>query len=209
MRRAGDLWPRVTCFVNLMEAALAAAAGKRRRPDVARFLLDLEPELVRLRQELENDSYQPGPYRSFLMRDPKPRLISAAPFRDRVVHHALTRVVEPIYEARFSECSFACRRGFGNCGEEVRQGSAISASESCTRRGSICRVKQQERSGPVVASRRNLAGARLSRVSPECGASARSGAPALRRCTRPSSRGQRGRRSWMPRWRCRRPPAAT
>jgi retron-type reverse transcriptase len=113
MRRAGDLWLRVASFANLMEAALASAAGKRHRPDVARFLLDLEPELVRLRQELEDDSYQPGPYRSFLMRDPKPRLISAAPFRDRVVHHALTQVVEPLYEARFSECSFACRRGFG------------------------------------------------------------------------------------------------
>jgi retron-type reverse transcriptase len=47
------------------------------------------------------------------VRDPKPRLISAAPFRDRVVHHALTQVVEPVFERRFSSASFACRVGLG------------------------------------------------------------------------------------------------
>jgi retron-type reverse transcriptase len=114
VKRAGNLWPRVASFTNLLEAALAAAAGKRRRPDVAGFMLDLEPELVRLREELEDDSYRPGPYRSFRAQDPKPRLISAAAFRDRVVHHALTRVLEPVWERRFSECSFACRTGFGS-----------------------------------------------------------------------------------------------
>jgi len=94
-------------------AARRAAAGKRSRPDVAAFLLDLEPQLVALQHELRNASYTPGPYRCFPIRDPKPRLISAAPFRDRVVHHALTQVLEPVFEKRFSKDSFACRKGCG------------------------------------------------------------------------------------------------
>jgi RNA-directed DNA polymerase len=92
------------------------ARGKRSRLDVARFLLNLESELWLLRRELEEERYHPGPYRSFRVRDPKPRLISAAPFRDRVVHHALTQVLEPIFERRFSKDSFACREGFGTHG---------------------------------------------------------------------------------------------
>lgn len=113
MKRIGGLWPELSSFANLLHAAEAAAAGKRRRPDVAAFLMDLESNLAALGRELVNGSYRPGAYHSFEIREPKPRQISAAPFRDRVVHHALTRVVEPIFEARFSPYSFACRKGLG------------------------------------------------------------------------------------------------
>ena len=113
MKRMGGLWPTLTSADNLYLAARRAARGKRAKPGVARFLYDLELEIPRLRRELSDGSYQPGPYRSFLVRDPKPRLISAAPFRDRVVHHALTQVLEPIFERRFSARSYACRVGFG------------------------------------------------------------------------------------------------
>ena len=58
-------------------------------------------------------TYQPGEYRSFFIYDPKRRLISAAPFRDRVVHHALCNVIEPIFERSFSSASFANRLGKG------------------------------------------------------------------------------------------------
>ena len=113
MRRVSNLWPDLTSFANLLSAAEAAAAGKRKRPDVATFLMHLEPELMQLRRELLEGSYQPGPYRRFTILDPKPRQISAAPFRDRVVHHALTNILEPIFERRFSNHSFACRIGKG------------------------------------------------------------------------------------------------
>ena len=113
MKRIGNLWPELTSFANLLDSAHAAAAGKRSRPDVAAFLLDLEPNLLALRRELLDDTYRPGPYRTFTILDPKPRQISAAPFRDRVVHHALTRMLEPVYERRFSPYSFACRVGKG------------------------------------------------------------------------------------------------
>ena len=125
MRRIGGLWPEVTSFGNLLAAAEAAAAGKRKRPDVAAFGLNLEPELVRLQRELMNQSYRPGRYRTFTILDPKPRQISAAPFRDRVVHHALTGVLNPLFERRFSPNSFACRVGMGThkALEQAREGA--------------------------------------------------------------------------------------
>src|SRR5262249_9952400 len=58
-------------------------------------------------------TYRPGPYRTFVIREPKPRFISAAPYRDRIVHHALTQVLEPIFERFFLPDSYACRPGKG------------------------------------------------------------------------------------------------
>ena len=113
MRRVGGVWPRIVCWQNLLDAALAAARGKRKRPDVARFMANLETNVCAIQRELESGNYQPGGYRTFWIRDPKPRQISAAPFRDRVVHHALTQVLEPVFEPRFTAYSFASRKGFG------------------------------------------------------------------------------------------------
>ena len=113
MKRVTHLWPALVTWRHLVHSAHAAALGKRSRPDVARFTADLEPNLLRLQHELTTGTYQPGPYRTFWIRDPKARLISAAPFRDRVVHHALTRILEPVFEKRFTPFSFASRKGFG------------------------------------------------------------------------------------------------
>ena len=95
------LWSELTSLPNLFNAARRAAAGKKARPDVAAFQANLEPELHRLRRQLIGGSYRPGPYHTFRIVDPKPRLISAAPFPDRVVHHALTNIVEQVFERRF------------------------------------------------------------------------------------------------------------
>jgi len=80
---------------------------------VAAFEFNLELELPRLQAELADESYRPGPYRHFTLYERKPRRISAAPFRDRVVHHALCNVIEPLWEARFIHDSYACRVGRG------------------------------------------------------------------------------------------------
>jgi retron-type reverse transcriptase len=101
MKRAGNLWPQLISFSNLLYAARKAERGKRFRDCVLRFHLDLERELWRLHGELANHTYEPGDYRTFTIREPKPRLISAAPYRDRVVHHALVNVLEPIFERSF------------------------------------------------------------------------------------------------------------
>ena len=113
MIRVGGLWEKITTFENILAAARAAAEGKKKRPDVARFLMNLEPEVHRLRRDLMAGTYEPGGYRTFWVYEPKPRQISAAAFRDRVVHHALTRVLEPVFERRFTADSFACRKRKG------------------------------------------------------------------------------------------------
>ena len=113
MKTYKNLYPQICAFENLFLAYRAAARGKRGRPEVAAFERDLEPNLFRLQEELLAQTYRPGPYRHFPIRDPKPRVISAAPFRDRVVHHALVRIIEPIFERRFVYDSYACRVGKG------------------------------------------------------------------------------------------------
>lgn len=113
MKRAGGLWPRVTSFDNLQRAANMAARGKRRVASVARFLERLEPESLRLQRELLEGAWHPGRPFTFTIIEPKERVISAAPFRDRVVHHALIDVLEPWLERRMIHESFACRRGKG------------------------------------------------------------------------------------------------
>ena len=80
---------------------------------MARFLFQSERELWRLHEELACKTYRPGPYRTFTIYEGKTRQISAAPFRDRVVHHALTGILEPIFERSFIFDSYACRKGKG------------------------------------------------------------------------------------------------
>jgi retron-type reverse transcriptase len=113
MRRVGNLWEAITDFGNLLEAYHAARKGKRYRPSVLAFQHNLEGELLALQEELQAFTYQPGTYHQFWIHDPKHRLISAAPFRDRVIHHALCRVIGPHLERSFVGESFANRTGKG------------------------------------------------------------------------------------------------
>ena len=100
-------------FDNLLLAYRKASKGKRGHADVAEFEYRLEDHLLQLQRELIDQSYQPGGYHSFYIHDPKKRLISAAPFRDRVVHHALCNIIEPVFERSFIFDSYANRIGKG------------------------------------------------------------------------------------------------
>ncbi len=113
MKRHGNLWPELVSFRNLLHAAQQAGRGKRGLANVARFRFDLENQLCRIQDDLISQSYEPGPYHTFEICEPKRRLISAAPFRDRVIHHALCNVLEPIFERCFLFDSYACRKGKG------------------------------------------------------------------------------------------------
>jgi RNA-directed DNA polymerase len=103
----------VASLENLLAAAREALRGKRSRPPGAAFFADLEHEVAALHRELRTGSYRHGPYRYFEIREPKPRQVAAARFRDRVVHHAIVRVIEPLFEPRFIEDSYACRKRRG------------------------------------------------------------------------------------------------
>lgn len=108
-----QLWPKVVAWENLVAAYHACRRRKRYKPDATRFHFAWETNLAEIQAELIAGTYVPGDYRHFYITDPKPRKISAAPFRDRVVHHALVRVLEPLFEKRFIFDSYACRRGKG------------------------------------------------------------------------------------------------
>ncbi len=113
MKRHSRLWPKLVSFENLYLAYRKARRGKRNSRAATRFEHHLERELSELRLDLITQTYRPGPYRTFTIHDVKPRLISAAPFRDRVVHHALCNVLEPVFERSFgfdSESGVAPRR---------------------------------------------------------------------------------------------------
>jgi retron-type reverse transcriptase len=103
------LFTKIISFENLLIAAGKAQKGKRFKPTTALFNLNLEKELLSLQNELIEKGYRHGNYRDFQINDPKKRLISAAPYRDRVVHHALCNIIEPIFDRKFIYDSYACR----------------------------------------------------------------------------------------------------
>ena len=114
MRRDGPSFDEVAAFAPLCRAARQAARGLGQRRSVAAFLADLEPEVLALERELRDGSYLPRPMVTFHIRDPKPRTISVAAFRDRVVHHALCAALSPRFERHADFDSYACRVGKGN-----------------------------------------------------------------------------------------------
>jgi len=108
-----NLWEEVCSFDALCRASRRAARGKKRVRAAARWLADLEPACLRLESRLRDRSWRPGKPTTFVIHDPKTRTITAAPFGDRVVHHALMDALEPHFEARMLPHSFACRKGKG------------------------------------------------------------------------------------------------
>jgi RNA-directed DNA polymerase len=103
----------IASLENLFLAAWRARQGKSRRPDVEGWWQHRGQHLARLREALLSGAYQPGAYRFFEIHDPKQRLIAAAPFEDRVVHHALCNRMAPVLERRFIARSFSCQIGKG------------------------------------------------------------------------------------------------
>ncbi len=111
---SGDgMYEQLCSDENLYLAYRKAARGKRGKAPAAHFEYRLEDNLVALQHELIEKTYTPGAYSSFYIHEPKRRLISAAPFRDRVVHHALCNVIEPLFERTFIADSYANRKKKG------------------------------------------------------------------------------------------------
>ncbi len=108
-----ELYAELCSWDNLTLAYRKTARGKRGKGPAARFEYRLEDNLVALQRELQAQTYTPGAYHSFYIHEPKRRLISAAPFRDRVAHHALCNIIEPPFERSFIADSYANRVGKG------------------------------------------------------------------------------------------------
>ena len=112
-RKVDGLFDQIANFGALMQATQRAAAGRRRQPEVAAYLAHQEHHALRLAEALTDGTWRSGPYRRIVVHEPKERLVSAAPFADRVVHHALCGVIGPIFERGFVADSFANRTGMG------------------------------------------------------------------------------------------------
>ncbi len=107
------LYERFCGKENLQLAYEKARRGKTNNPRVKEFSEHWRHNLALLRWELQTWAYRPRPLRRFVLRDPKTRLISVSDFRDRVVHHALVNILQPIFEPRFISDSYASRKGKG------------------------------------------------------------------------------------------------
>ncbi|MFN0126864.1 MAG: reverse transcriptase/maturase family protein [Verrucomicrobiales bacterium] len=114
MKRAGRLLEQIATLENVAAAYWLAAKGRRRSEGARSFAMDPDRQINRLVIELADGTWHPGPYHMFQVRDPKLRVIHAAPFRDRVAHHALMRVCGPHLERGAMPYSFACRTGRGS-----------------------------------------------------------------------------------------------
>lgn len=108
-----NLWPDIIAWSTLIEAWNRTAKGRTRQRDVIAFRSNLEPNLIQIQESLIHGTYRTGPYHRFFVYEPKRREIASLPLKDRVVQHALVQVIEPIFEARFIDQSFACRTGKG------------------------------------------------------------------------------------------------
>jgi len=113
VKRFGQLYDAICDWDNLELAARRARKRKRYRWYAEDFELRRESVLREVHDELVAQRWQPAPYETFRIYDPKERLICAAPYRDRIVHHAVCNIVAPLLERSFIAHSYACRVGKG------------------------------------------------------------------------------------------------
>ena len=113
MKTYGHLYSRLCDYNNLFLAFQKAKQRKAKKEYVIAFEKNLENNLYALQWELLTHTYRLRPLTTFTVRDPKTRKISASNFRDRVIHHAVCNIIEPIFEPRFIFDTFANRKGKG------------------------------------------------------------------------------------------------
>ncbi len=113
MKRIGYLYEKAFTPEALLAAFHAAARHKHGKRACFEYERHLASNLDALHRELQDGTYRPRPYFSFMVYEPKPRQIYAPAFRDLVVQHAIYAVVEPIFDRSFIAQSFACRIGYG------------------------------------------------------------------------------------------------
>ena len=120
MKSYKNLYPKLCSYENLKKAFEKARKNKSSMPYVIEFEKDLENNLRNLKKDLESFTYKPAPLKRFIIKDPKTRVIRKSIFRDRVVHHAVVNILDPIYEKVFINDSYANRINKGTLAALVR-----------------------------------------------------------------------------------------
>jgi len=108
-----DLFDQIINIENLFLSWLEFRKGKANKIDVQIFERNLEDNLFKLHWELKNNIYRHQPYKSFTIYDPKIRVIHKATVRDRIVHHAVFRILYPVFDPYLMPDSYSCRVGKG------------------------------------------------------------------------------------------------
>ena len=107
------MYTHICSLENVLKAYFLACKGNRYKAAVTRYSFLLESNLIALTHTLVNGTYSPRPYTHFTVTDPKKRQIAAPAFPDRIVQHALVKIIEPLFEKCFITDSYACRKGKG------------------------------------------------------------------------------------------------
>ena len=151
MKTYKNLFPKIVDEKNLLNAFQNASEGKRFSNGVLDFEKNLAKNILRLRQELLAKQYQHSKYHFFCLFDPKERKISAACFRDQIVHHALCQIIEPIFDKKFIYDSYACRQVKGSHRAVKRlQKFLIEMYQRERERERVYPVEFAERSGATI-----------------------------------------------------------
>ena len=114
MKLYRDIFENIIAPENLFLAWDTFKKGKRNKPDVARFEMNLEQHIFAIHHELAHKSYHHGPYTAFYINDPKQRHIHKASVKDRIIHHAIYRVLAPLFDPMFIHTSYSCRINKGH-----------------------------------------------------------------------------------------------
>jgi RNA-directed DNA polymerase len=110
---ANNLYVQICSMNNLANAWRRARKGKTKKLYIIEFEKNIRENLLRLQEELLNQTYKPESLKTFVLRDPKTRRISKSAFRDRIIHHALVRIIEPLFDKGFIYDSCANRKERG------------------------------------------------------------------------------------------------
>lgn len=113
MKRAGNLIERISETENLYEAWIKAKRGKIHKADILAFERELDSNINKLQKQLQSGSVEIGNYNYFTITDPKKRVICAASFPERVLHHAIMNICNPVFEKHLIYDTYATRKNKG------------------------------------------------------------------------------------------------
>jgi retron-type reverse transcriptase len=113
MKRQNRLFERIADYQNIRLAFLKTLRGKRSSAQAILFCGNADGNLETIRRRLNREPITWGGYTSFTITDPKERVISSAPFEDRIIHHAVMNILEPVFEGQMIYHTYACRKNKG------------------------------------------------------------------------------------------------
>ncbi len=108
-RRFCHAYDNIISVENLLASWQEFLKGKRKKKDVAEFSVHLMSNIFELHKELKEKTYRHGSYHAFIINDPKTRSIHKAKVRDRLLHHAIHRILYPFFDSKFIHDSYSCR----------------------------------------------------------------------------------------------------